>query len=590
MKISSFVTLIVLIATPLVGLPALAIVSMANLNYSDQFDDFVIDQPGASIHLFRVYNSRSGTSGMFGSGWCSRLEDALWAVTADQIGLQVCNQGSIQTFTRETAVAPVDDRALQTDRILRLLEEQGRSADMLADARSRLTGDPGLFREFSRQLGQEARPLPVGRFAGAGSSLVVSEHQAILTESDRMQRVFDRAGRLIRIVRPDGRATAVDRIGSSRLRLWSGPEAVELVLDPLTKLVMAMEHRGKLIAEYAYEKRTGSAGPSYYLVNVLDGWGDRYLYRYGPTNQLSRITMPDATYKEIYYDPAGLVSGFRDRAGCTEAYSAGQDPNPPIPGDAFVPIRESFVSTFARQLADVDVDDPEAHFSRTLEKSCDGLIEHVSYFEWWYGEAAVGAGRPVVLSLQIEQAQNKTGVPTGVAIAYAADGGEVFVSKAPLYLPWRRSLTTNAKGDQLVGAVSALGRLGMRRSSVCERPTELAGALAGAHGPSLFSLRYEHKEDPSGRCSINAVSITLHDESFQFAVLPTDPRAPIVIEGHDLKGSIGIGARDFVASCVSDSADQAAVLAEIRGDLSSKCTSAERAALLLAALYHWNFS
>lgn len=68
---------------------ALAIVDMANGNYSETWEDIEL----GSISLARTYNSRSAYNGLFGYGWCTDFETSLAVQLPGQITVTECGAG-----------------------------------------------------------------------------------------------------------------------------------------------------------------------------------------------------------------------------------------------------------------------------------------------------------------------------------------------------------------------------------------------------------------------------------------------------------------------------------------------------------------
>jgi YD repeat-containing protein len=92
------------------------------------------------------------------------------------------------------------------------------------------------------------------------------------------------------------------------------------------------------------------------LISVTNSWQNTYNYTYDNNHNLTRINLPDGTYKTVsYIETKDWVKDFRDRDGCVEDYDF----------------------TLA-------TDNPKDHYWSTATKTCKGKVIFKSRYEFWY--------------------------------------------------------------------------------------------------------------------------------------------------------------------------------------------------------------
>ncbi|MFK8136823.1 MAG: DUF6531 domain-containing protein [Bdellovibrionales bacterium] len=343
--------LLLLVLSLTVSLEVFAVVDMKNANFTDNWVDYKQKSKGFNLDLERTYNSRTLHNGILGFGWCTSLETKLQTYATGNIKVQVCGAGQ-ETFFYPKGFKKADlNKIVQTifkahkkaGNGLNKKQEKQFLADLQADPKMRANLAEQYRLNFKIKKGQvlvaDTRGLDSLKFDGK---------QYIRTRADNIKEFYDIKGRLVRLLDTNKNTLTYSYRGNKLVQIKdrSGLQ-INFKYGSNDKISQITGPKG-LKVTYRYK---GSD-----LVFVENAWGNKYSYTYDDLHNLTKITYPDKTTREVKYDKnKDWVIGFKDRKNCTEDYKY-----------------------------DFNKKDPKNHYWTTLVKKCGKKVTNRSRFEFWF--------------------------------------------------------------------------------------------------------------------------------------------------------------------------------------------------------------
>jgi YD repeat-containing protein len=317
-----------LIPVLLIPLGATAEVPVKNGDFQVAYDD-ISYRDGLAPGIVRVYNSKSGFSGIFGPGWGIEFDKHL---DIDPDGSVVLHEyGGADSRFAPVGLRPADASAT-AGKILAAARDSHDivSAAALEEYRAQLIGDAGFCRgEWQKYMRRGlVRPVPLA--AGAVLSSGQLSRQSLIRLSSGYERhlqdgrreTFDDSGRLIQVADARGNFIQLNYDVRSRIQLLDNyGQRLTLFLND-RKLVERIEGDSGKVARYRYD----SVGD---IVFARDAEGGSYRYEYDRQHNLTAIRYGDGTSMEMSYFPEELYGNIRSvkaRDGAVTAYAYWIDP------------------------------------------------------------------------------------------------------------------------------------------------------------------------------------------------------------------------------------------------------------------------
>ena len=325
-----------------------ATVDMKNANFTDEWVDLKMPATGFDLKVERTYNSRSLHNGMFGFGWCTDLETKLEQQDSGAIHITSCGPYAATVFYPESANA----KELQAY-VTKLAQAHVKAGNSMSQkAFHKLVDNLTQSRVERENFAKKYRiSLPITEstkfvnLAAKSDEIVKRGGQWIRSFGSGQRDIFDSKGNLVEKRDTNGnflkytyRANELQQVqnqAGQRLSFFYTPNAK----------VAKISGPNDLLVEYKYRKSD--------MIYVKNAWKNEYSYEVDNLHNITKISYPDKTTREIQYDTKkDWVIGFKDREGCTESY-------------------------------DFDVENNQ-RYSTSLVKKCKGKVVNQSKFDFWY--------------------------------------------------------------------------------------------------------------------------------------------------------------------------------------------------------------
>lgn len=344
-----------LATTPL----ALATVDMKNANFADTWNDLIASNSGYDLRIQRVYNSRAIFNGIFGFGWCSDFETTLKISPEGALTVTECGGGSQINYTRKSFSPKAIDGTINT--ILSEVKRRNpsRSKKYLSSLRTELKENKYLRAEFAKQLKLKGNVLEGKQYLANGrenDSIVYKNKTYLRSLPDGTFQRFNGKGLLVGMHDRNGNHLKI-RYVKKQLKSVVDNNGRQLNFSyfPNTNKVRLVKGPDGLKSKYTYK----SDG----LATVTNAWGHTYKYDYDKLYNLTKISFPDGTTKELTYnEPKDWVTSFKNRKGCLETYKYESDKK-----------------------------DPLNHYWSEVKKVCNKQITNISKYEFWHKKTKTGA-------------------------------------------------------------------------------------------------------------------------------------------------------------------------------------------------------
>lgn len=347
-----FLVLTILIAAAMTAQNASALVDLKNANFSDSWLDLSLPGTGFDLKVERGYNSRTLFNGMFGFGWCSAFETSLDITPEGNLKFIECGAGLETLYQAKNFNEKDIEKTVKT--ILEKVRAENSAAPSayFADLEKRLKTEGALRGEYANKFGiirpvaEKTRFYANGRetdyIEKTGNNYTRQTPDGTVQKfklNGRLEKVFDRNGnyltfnydgRLLRDVTDNsGRKVSFQYYENGKVRLITGP--------------------GNLKTEYKFKNLND-------LAWVKAASGNIYSYDYDDLHNLTKITFPDKTTKEMGYNKnRDWIISYKDQEGCQESYDYRQSD-----------------------------DNPTDHFWATVQKTCQKKTVMKAKYEFWY--------------------------------------------------------------------------------------------------------------------------------------------------------------------------------------------------------------
>lgn len=346
-----------LVLTILVPYFCLAIVDMKNANFTDQWVDGQIPGKSFDLEVKRNYNSRSLFNGMLGFGWCTDFETSLEKEVDGSLRIKHCGDGT--NWTYYPGSYDKKDQNKFIDKVLKAHKAAGNSMSTSTanKFKGQLESDPKFRAEMANKYNLQEKIKAGLKYYSQGNAIEFVVFKGKYYErnlADGTIQHFDIDGNLTKLF---------DKNGNSISYTWSkglltsikDSDGRQLVLKHnATNKVISITGPSKFKISYSYK---GSD-----LTAVTNAWNNAYTYTYDRLHNLTKISYPDKTSREITYDiNKDWVTTFKDRKNCKEEYKYETDPK-----------------------------DPRNHYWSTLVKKCGKKVTNKSKFEFWYKQRNSG--------------------------------------------------------------------------------------------------------------------------------------------------------------------------------------------------------
>lgn len=328
-----------------------AVVDMKNAAFSEYWVDIMLTNNTELFRVSRTYSSRSLFSGIFGFGWCSNLETKLEVTLEGNLILNDCGMGAISYYPANYNTQLINQ---SVDRIIDLLRQKDASKGKkyYDDLKEQIRADHKMRTQIAGEVGYKITPGKNTIFLANGreaEKIIYDGSNYVRNLSDGSSQRFGANGQLLVLADKSKKflrltyaanglpTTVTDNVGNRFTFTYTNDRKVKQITGP-----------NNLTAKYKF---TGEN-----LVSVTNSWQNTYNYTYDTNHNLTRISLPDGTYKTVsYVETKDWVKEFRDRDGCVENY-------------------DFTMST----------DNPKDHYWATAVKTCKGKTVFKSRYEFWY--------------------------------------------------------------------------------------------------------------------------------------------------------------------------------------------------------------
>lgn len=345
--------LVGLILIVFISVNALSLVDMKNANYADTWVDLIVPGSGYDLRVSRTYNSRSLFNGMFGFGWCSDFETSIKTTPEGNIKLTECGGGMEVVYLPKNFDSKAVNKTV-SEILKNIRKKERRDPAYLSNISQRLRHDLELRAKYSKRYNIQETSVASGKKFYAGGREVehfyVKDNLFYRVLPDGSKEVFNKKGKMVRKFdknknfikygyRKNLLVSAVDNNGRKLFfKYHTGNQKVKEIIGP-----------NGAKAQYKFENLDD-------LIWVKNAWKNAYVLKYDDLHNLTKITYPDKTTKEIKYNKKkDWVVGFKDRENCLESYKYGEDKKK-----------------------------PEFHYWSIVKKVCGKRVVNNSRYEFWY--------------------------------------------------------------------------------------------------------------------------------------------------------------------------------------------------------------
>jgi YD repeat-containing protein len=341
-----------LLLTGFFSTPSYALVDLKNANFSDAWVDLTLAGTGYDLKVERAYNSRTLFNGIFGFGWCSDFETNLEVTPEGNLKLSECGAGA-ETIYQASGFSEKDiDKTVKNIIEHAKKENSTASPNFFSELDHKLRADNALRGEYANKYGISRPVADKAKFFANGVETDYIEKNGsnyIRTTNDGSIQKFTLKGKLEKIY---------DRNGNYLTLTYEGRNLRDVTDNTGRKISFSFYDNGKVKTisgpngvrtEYKFKNLND-------LVYVKAATGNVFTYEYDDVHNLTKISFPDKTSKEMTYNKnMDWVTGFKDIDGCKETYD--------------------YKSS---------TDSPKDHFWATVEKKCQSKLLLKAKYEFWY--------------------------------------------------------------------------------------------------------------------------------------------------------------------------------------------------------------
>ena len=329
-----------------------AIVDLKNANFSDAWVDLIIPGTGYDLRVERAYNSRTLFNGIFGFGWCSDFETSIEPTPEGNLKYSECGTGA-ETLYQASGFSEKDiDKTVRT--IMEHVRKEGPSpsSTYYTDLDKRLHAESALRGEYASKYNITRPIADKTKFFANGVETDFIEKNGNYysrTTPDGSIQKFKLNGKLEKIY---------DRNGNYLTLTYDGKNLRDITDNNGRKITLNYYENGKvktitgpngIKTEYKFKNMND-------LVYVKAASGNVFTYDYDDLHNLTKVTFPDKTTKEMTYNKnLDWITSFKDIDGCKESYDYKQSS-----------------------------DNPKDHYWATVDKICNKAKVLTAKYEFWY--------------------------------------------------------------------------------------------------------------------------------------------------------------------------------------------------------------
>lgn len=344
-----------------ISAPATAIVDMKNANYAHSWTDIEVPGTGYDLKVERTYNSRSLFNGLFGFGWCSDWETSLQITAEGFLRVTECGAGVQLTYKPKKFDEKATEKTI--DKIMAEVKKRnkGKSASFFTNLEKSIRNDELLRQDFETRLNLKGDIKDGAHYIVDGRDnefVIQSKGSFTRTLPDGSKQKFNANGQL----------TAMYDKNNNYLKFGYSKDQLTSVVDNNgRKLTIKYSTSNKKVAQIlgpngmsAQFKHKGED-----LIYAKNSWGNEFSYSYDDLHNLTKITYPDKTTREITYNKdKDWVTSFKNRKDCKESYEYKSDDNDPI-----------------------------NHYWSNVVKRCGKKVVNKSSYEFWHKDKPDGTGK-----------------------------------------------------------------------------------------------------------------------------------------------------------------------------------------------------
>lgn len=340
--------------------PAFAIVDMKSANYSETFNTLQVPGIGYDLRVALTYNSRSLYNGKFGYGWCSDFETKIEQTPDGNLRLTECG-GGMEIMYLSKSYRPEGRKELIKQIMVEVKKKRpDLKPDYFANLEKEMVTNEFMREEFAKRLGVRSKIADGETFYANGKEaefITLKNGTYKRNSPDGTYELFDSQGHM----------THMYDKNSNYLKLsWDKDQLVGVAdnlgrkltikYNPTTKKVAEVVGPSGLVARYVVKGED--------LVEIVDSKKETFKFTYNDVHNLTRIDLPDKTYKALTYnDDKDWVTSFRNPKGCIETYDY-----------------------------ETEKSDPRNHFWSNVEKKCGTKVTNKSKYEFWHKARPDGLG------------------------------------------------------------------------------------------------------------------------------------------------------------------------------------------------------
>ncbi len=335
-----------------------AMVNMRNASYNEKWVDYIDPGAGIEMKIERFYSSRSLFIGMFGYGWCSKLETHLTITSDGILNLTECGGGLEVTYYPNNFDSK--NREHTIDSILTFVKKQKKmNATDVANFKTQLKQNTKMRFEYANRLGlvDDKKIKKSGNTFFSRSKgyekIIFSGKEYIRKLFNGVVETYNKNGKLIRITEPTGEYLELKYKGQDILKLIDNKKRV-LSFKVINGRVHKISNGNGLSVSYKY------SGDN--LIEVNNMWSKIYGFTYDQFHNMTRVDFPDKTTIKMTYDTSNdWIDSYTNRKKCRE---------------------------------DFHFSGPKDHYWGTFKRKCPGSSNLISgKHEFWYKSYVNGQGK-----------------------------------------------------------------------------------------------------------------------------------------------------------------------------------------------------
>ncbi|MCB0406717.1 MAG: RHS repeat protein [Bdellovibrionales bacterium] len=341
--------------------PAYAIVDMKNANYAHTFTDIEVPGTGYDLKVKRTYNSRSLFSGVFGFGWCSEWETSLTVTAEGFLRVVECGAGLQLTYKPKQ----FDKKAVEKT-IARILEEvkkrnPKKPKSFFSNLENNIRNDELLRQDFEEKLNLRGNVADNVKYIVDGRDnefIIKAKGSYTRTLTDGSKQKFNTQGQLEAMYDKNNNYLKFDYSGNQLTSVTDNSgRKLTIKYSGANKKVSSILGPNGMKSSYTFKGED--------LASMTNAWGNSFSYVYDDLHNLTKITYPDKSTRELTYNKdKDWVTSFKNRKNCLEKYEYKSDKN-----------------------------DPMNHYWSNVVKLCGKEVVNKSTYEFWHKDKFDGTGK-----------------------------------------------------------------------------------------------------------------------------------------------------------------------------------------------------